>query len=148
MTKQRAFWKTKSLSKMSKDEWESLCDGCGQCCVYKLEDEDSGSIHLTNVACQLLDLDTCRCSDYDNRREQVEDCLVITPQTIADYHWLPSSCAYRLLADGHDLKWWHPLVSGNPRTVHEAGISIYGKVISEEYIHPEQLEEHIIEWQN
>ncbi len=126
------FWKTKPLEKMSQSEWESLCDGCGKCCLAKLEDEDSGEIHWTTVGCRLFDAATCRCRDYTHRLAEVSDCVQLTPENVRTITWLPRTCAYRLVAEGHDLYWWHPLVSGNAETVHEAGISVRGRVTASE----------------
>ncbi|PRD45230.1 YcgN family cysteine cluster protein [Phyllobacterium phragmitis] len=124
----RPFWQTKTLEELSRKEWESLCDGCGRCCLHKLQDEDTDEIYLTSVACTLLDADTCQCSDYPDRRKKVPDCVFLTPEIVHESAWLPKTCGYRLVAEGQDLYWWHPLVSGDPNTVHEAGISVRGKV--------------------
>jgi uncharacterized cysteine cluster protein YcgN (CxxCxxCC family) len=138
------FWKTKSLAKMTRAEWESLCDGCGRCCLHKLRDDDTGAVWWTNVACRLLDRGTCRCTDYDNRRRRVPDCVRLTPQALKEIDWLPPSCAYEVLRRGEDLAWWHPLVSGDPETVHSAGISVRGRAIDERKAG--QLDHHLAEW--
>lgn len=141
------FWQTKTLEEMSETEWESLCDGCGRCCLVKLEDEDSGRIHFTDVGCTLLDGETCRCRDYPNRQAKVADCVRLTPQTVRSLTWLPPTCAYRLVREGHDLYWWHPLVSGDPDTVHTAGVSVRGRVsASEDEIPLEDLVDRIVAW--
>lgn len=123
-----AFWKSTPLEDMSPQQWESLCDGCGKCCLAKLEDEDTGEIHFTSVGCRLFDARTCRCSDYENRLAKVNDCIRLTPDNVRTIAWLPATCAYRLVANGEDLPQWHPLVSGRADSVHEAGISVRGRV--------------------
>lgn len=138
------FWRTKTLGEMTRAEWESLCDGCGRCCLHKLRDEDSGELAWTEVACRLLDLQSCRCTDYGNRKARVPDCVKLTPKRVAEIDWLPPSCAYRLLRDGQDLPWWHPLVSGDPETVLQAGISVRGKAVRER--DAGALEDHVVAW--
>lgn len=140
------FWENKSLSEMSGEEWESLCDGCAKCCLHKLEDDDGGEIYYTRVACAYLDLSTCRCKDYQNRLRAVPDCVQLRPEDVSEFHWLPSTCAYRLVAEAKPLPDWHHLISGSANTVHEAGMSVRGRVLSEEQVHPEGLEEHIVRW--
>lgn len=140
----RPFWETKPLTALSHEEWESLCDGCGQCCLLKVEDEDTGGIYLTRLGCKLLDTKTCQCRDYPNRKKKVPDCLSIGPDDIARLSWLPKTCAYRTLAEGRALEWWHPLLSGDPETVHEAGISVRGWARSEKGIKPSAIARYII----
>ena len=140
------FWRVKALQDLTPEEWEALCDGCGRCCLNKLEDEDTAELYFTNVACHLLDLTSCRCRDYSRRVELVPDCLALTSGQPEMFEQLPDTCAYRLRAEGQPLPEWHPLVSGDPESVHIAGISVRGKVVSEEYIHPDQLPEHMISW--
>ena len=141
------FWRRKSLAEMTETEWESLCDGCGRCCLNKLEEEDSGKIYFTDVGCRLLDGETCRCGDYANRKAQVPDCVRLTPQNVGRLPWLPPTCGYRLVAEGRDLYWWHPLVSGDPESVHAAGVSVRGRVgASEDYMPHQTLEDRIVSW--
>ena len=139
------FWVSKGLDEMSPAEWEALCDGCGQCCLLKVEDEDTGVIYLTHLACRLLNVGTCRCSDYEHRHKSVPDCVRIGPKQARELTWLPKSCAYRLLAEGRELAWWHPLVSGDPETVHQAGVSVRGWARSEKGIRPSAIAKYIID---
>jgi uncharacterized cysteine cluster protein YcgN (CxxCxxCC family) len=132
------FWERKSLREMTAAEWESLCDGCGLCCLVRFEDEDTGEVVPTRVHCRLFDAAACRCQDYENRKAQVPDCIKLTPGNIRDLPWMPLSCAYRRLAEGKPLPRWHPLVTGDPQSVHRAGVSVRGKTISESVLaHPE-----------
>jgi uncharacterized cysteine cluster protein YcgN (CxxCxxCC family) len=140
------FWEVKKLEEMSTVEWESLCDGCAKCCLLKLEDDETGEVHYTKVVCRYLDQEQCRCTVYPQRNELVPACVWLTREDIPKFHWLPMTCAYRLLAEGKPLPEWHPLVSGDPDSVHQAGISIKGRALSEEYVHPDGLQEHIIHW--
>ena len=127
----KPFWRTKKLEEMTREEWESLCDGCGLCCLIRFEDEETGEVFPTRVHCKLFDSDLCRCSDYANRKQHVPDCIKLTPFNIEALEWMPKSCGYRRLYEGRDLAWWHPLVSGDPETVHTAGVSIRGQTFSE-----------------
>ena len=140
------FWEEKSLSEMSREEWESLCDGCARCCLLKLEDEDTDELYYTSVVCRYLDREKCRCSEYSERTRLVPDCLQVTVDNVNDLYWMPQSCAYRLLAEGKTLPQWHPLVSGNPHSVDEAGISVCKFAISEDEVSSiEELENYIID---
>ncbi len=129
---QEPFWQRKALDQMTVQEWESLCDGCGLCCLIRFEDEETGEIFPTRVACKLLDQHLCRCKDYANRKAHVPDCIKLTPGNIDALNWMPRSCAYRRLHEGRGLASWHPLISGDPESVHRAGVSIRGQTISEE----------------
>jgi uncharacterized cysteine cluster protein YcgN (CxxCxxCC family) len=146
-TSTQPFWRTTTLEAMNREQWESLCDGCGRCCLIKLEDEDSGAILATDIGCKLFDGTSCRCKDYPNRSSQVPDCVTLTPDAVRSLRWLPPTCAYRLVAEGRDLPWWHPLVSGDPETVVQAGVSVRGRVFaSEDEIDEEDVVERIVNW--
>ncbi|TMJ15652.1 MAG: YcgN family cysteine cluster protein [Alphaproteobacteria bacterium] len=136
------FWE-KPLANLSREEWESLCDGCGKCCLHKLEDDLSGEVHPTNVACKLLDLNSGRCSNYRGRRALVPDCLRLSPVNVERFAWLPTTCAYRLRSEGKPLPEWHYLISGDPESVHRAGISVRGWTISE--VDAGDLQNHLVD---
>ena len=140
------FWETKTLRQMSSEEWESLCDGCARCCLHKLEDQESEEVFYTDVACQYLEQDACRCTEYQDRNRLVPNCVWLTPDDVDTFHWLPTTCAYRLIAEGQALPSWHPLVSGRAESVHEAGISVAGRCVSEAFVHDEDFEDRIIRW--
>lgn len=140
------FWETKPLDALNREEWEALCDGCGRCCLLKIEDEDSGDLYYTNVVCQYHDSERCRCTAYRQRSLLVPDCIKVTPEVARDRTWLPDTCAYRLLAEGRALFDWHPLISGDPDSIHRAGISVRERVIPEQYVHPDELQEHLVHW--
>lgn len=142
----KPFWELKSLAEMSMDEWESLCDGCGRCCLRKLEDEATGEVAYTDVACRLLDVKTCRCRNYSKRQTLVDDCVSLKPGDTSPLRWMPTTCAYRLLDEGKPLPDWHPLRSGSRHSVHAAGISVRGRCTSEEHVHEEEVETRIIGW--
>jgi uncharacterized cysteine cluster protein YcgN (CxxCxxCC family) len=139
-----AFWKKKSLSEMTPHEWEMLCDGCGRCCLHKLEDERTGEITPTYVSCRYLDIQRCRCTIYHDPYRLPRYCKKLSPENVRQFTWLPATCAYRRIAEGKPLEWWHPLVTGNPETVHEADISVRDKVVSESIVHPEDMEQFIV----
>jgi hypothetical protein len=136
------FWENKSLAQLTTDEWEALCDGCGRCCLQKLKNPTTGKIYYTWVACHLLDIESCRCTDYDLRHILVSDCLELHPENILRLRWLPKTCAYRLRAEKKPLPEWHPLISGDPNTVHGAGISVRGRAISELRVRPDDIEKY------
>jgi uncharacterized cysteine cluster protein YcgN (CxxCxxCC family) len=142
---ERPFWETKTLRQMNRAEWEALCDGCGKCCIHKLEDEETGELFPTNVACRLLDRRSGRCSDYKHRKALVPECVRLTPEKLDGIDWLPSTCAYLLLHQGKPLPEWHPLVTGDPESVHTAGISVRGWTVSED--DAGDLEHHLVERQ-
>lgn len=127
----RPFWEHKKLEEMTVPEWESLCDGCGLCCLIRFEDEETGEIIPTRVHCKLFDAGACRCTDYENRKKHVPDCIKLTPHNIDDLQWMPPSCAYRRLHEGKSLPQWHPLITGDPESVHKAGVSVRGQTVSE-----------------
>ncbi len=141
------FWKTKTLAEMSEAEWESLCDGCGKCCLVGLEDADTGEVYLTDVACKLLDGQSCRCKDYPNRKQFVPDCVKLTPENVPTLSWLPRTCAYRLVHEGRDLFPWHPLNTGDPESVHAANVSVRGKTRPEGRMKTRHLIKRITQWE-
>lgn len=138
------FWEIKSLVEMSTEEWESLCDNCGKCCLIKLEDEETGEIVFTSAVCDLIDLDTCRCTRYSERCTLVPECIDLKQHDFAEYNWLPSTCAYRLLTDGEPLPAWHPLMTGSAESVRDAGVSISSYAIKESQV--DDFEDHVIGW--
>ena len=138
------FWKTKTLADMTTAEWESLCDGCGRCCMLKLEDEDTDEIYMTRIACKLLDIGKCRCQDYPKRHKKVPDCLQLNVELVQSLSWLPETCAYRLVDEGQDLAWWHPLVSGDPESVHQAGVSVRTWAMVETPTRAEELHRYLV----
>jgi uncharacterized cysteine cluster protein YcgN (CxxCxxCC family) len=140
------FWETRSLESLNSEEWEALCDGCGRCCLLKLEDQDSGQLFYTNVVCEYHDNERCLCTRYAERCQLVPDCIEVTPDVARNANWLPDTCAYRLLARGKPLYDWHPLLSGDADSVHQADVSVRGKTVSEQYVHPDELEEHLVHW--
>jgi len=140
------FWEHKSLSELSPAQWEALCDGCALCCLHKLEDEDSSEVFYTSVRCRYLDEKACRCSDYQHRSQLMPNCVQLDASNVDEFHWLPGSCAYRLVAEGKPLQDWHPLISGDADSVHRAGISLRGRSISDEFVHPDGYDEHIVHW--
>ena len=141
------FWKTTPLYKMDQAQWESLCDGCGKCCLLKLEDEDTGEIAYTRLHCRLLDDQTCRCKDYQNRKKIVEDCVILTPAGVEEIKWMPRTCAYRLVHEGQDLPDWHHLKCGDRTRVHTLGHSIKGRTVSEDTVFDEDPQDWIVDWE-
>lgn len=145
MTITKDFWINKTLAEMTTEEWEALCDGCGICCMYKIEDADTGDVELTSVACRFLDLEHITCQLYDARFSAMPTCIKLTPSKVEKLGWLPDTCAYRLIMQGKPLPDWHPLVSGDANTVHKAGISVMGKAHRESEVNIEHLEDYIVE---
>ncbi len=141
-----AWWNEKALDELDRDQWEALCDGCAKCCLHKLEDEESGDIFYTRVRCRYLDEASCRCTDYPHRSTLVPNCIQLEPGELDGLSWLPATCAYRLRAQGLPLPSWHYLESGSRETVHAAGVSIRGRAVSDEYVHPDGFDEHIVHW--
>jgi uncharacterized cysteine cluster protein YcgN (CxxCxxCC family) len=143
----KPFWEVKPLEALDQAEWESLCDRCGRCCMVKLEDEDTGHIHATDIACKLFDAGACACSSYATRRKKVRDCIKLTPRSVRAIRWLPATCAYRMVSEGRPLEPWHPLISGSAETVHAAGISVRGRIGgTERTVALEDYPRHIVEW--
>ena len=140
------WWNSKALDELTGQEWESLCDGCAKCCLHKLEDADTGEVFYTKVRCRYLDEDNCRCTDYANRSVLVPNCIQLSADKLDELGWLPSTCAYRLRFENKPLPDWHPLVAGDSKALHKAGISIRGRSISDEYVHADGFDEHIVHW--
>ena len=140
------YWKTKNMAEMSRKEWESLCDGCGKCCCIRLEDEDTADIYITDVVCKLFDSNTCQCTDYPNRSKKVPDCVTLTPDNVDKLHWMPQTCAYRLIAEGKDLPDYHHLVSGSRDTIHAVGMSVQDAVVSELQVDEDELHHRLVVW--
>ena len=140
------FWKNKKLAEMNREEWEALCDGCARCCLYKLQDDETGELFYTNVVCRLLDTYRCTCGNYPQRAKLVPTCLVLDPELVTRLNWMPKTCAYRLLAEGSPLPEWHPLVSGDRNSVHRAGISVRYRIVEEKDADMDQLEDYIVDW--
>lgn len=142
----KKYWETVPLAEMTKDQWESLCDGCGKCCLLKLEDEEDGELTYTNIACRLFDDTTCRCMNYSLRKMMVEGCIILTPESLPKtQEWLPKTCAYRRIAEGKPLAEWHPLISGSRETVHKAGVSMLNATVPEYEVAEENWYDHAID---
>lgn len=145
-SKLERFWETKSLEELNKEEWEALCDGCGQCCRVRFQDSETDKVATTTIVCQLLDLRTRQCSNYSQRHQLVPDCVELNAENVKAFSWLPETCAYRLRAAGQPLADWHPLNSGSRDSVRRAGVSVDGQVVSEHHVHPEDVQQHILKW--
>jgi len=146
MTLEKEFWKKKSLEQFTPEEWEALCDGCSKCCLFKLQESPDEPIKFTNVVCRYMDMETCVCTDYVHRHQNVPDCVYLTPKLAREANWLPKTCAYYLIAHGQDLPWWHPLKTGSRTSTKRAGASVFGKVESESDIDSEDLEDMVVDW--
>ena len=140
------FWETKNLIDMNENEWESLCDKCGKCCVIKLEDFDTQEVHYTNVSCKLLCEKSASCKDYENRKSIVPDCIILSPDNLKDLKWMPETCAYKLLNEGKNLPYWHPLLSGNDKEIVNSGNSVKNRVTNENEIKIKDLPDYIFNW--
>jgi len=145
MTIRKGFWRHKKLTELSPEEWEAICDGCGICCLYKVEYEDTSEVELTNIVCRFLDLECIRCQLYDDRHSAMPTCIKLTPSEVATIKWLPETCAYLLIMRGQPLPDWHPLESGNPQSIHDRGISVKGKVIRETEADLNRIEDYVID---
>lgn len=141
-----SFWQGRKLAELSADEWESLCDGCAQCCAHKLEDEDSGAVAITDIACRLLDVKECRCASYSKRNEEVPACLPLNPERVTQFSWLPDTCGYRRVAEDRPLPYWHHLLTGDKELVHTLGVSVKNQLVKEESIEESDWQEHVIRW--
>jgi hypothetical protein len=146
VTNRKPFWETKNLGELNQTEWESLCDGCGQCCLIRFEDSETGAVGTTSVVCRLFEVESCRCSRYSERHHLVQDCVRLDPDSVSDFSWLPKTCAYRLLDEGRPLYEWHPLLAGNRDEIRRSGVSVYGNVVSEKNVHPDDLAWQIVKW--
>ena len=142
--KEKPFWETIPLMEMNKQQWESLCDGCAKCCLHKLEDEDTGEVHYTEIVCRYLDRDTCNCTEYKHRQELVPNCVWLKPEDVKEFHWLPSSCSYRLISEGKPLPKWHHLRSGDKDLIHKRNQSMRRKGIPDDKIPEDDWQDHII----
>lgn len=140
-----AFWQKKKPKDLTRQEWESLCDGCGLCCLHKIQDEDTDEVFYTCVCCRLLDTETFRCTNYSQRSEIIPNCAVLTPEKASEFHWLPYTCAYRCLSEGRDLPEWHPLLTGDPLSAHQTEISMFGKVVREQDVDPDDIDAFVME---
>lgn len=141
-----SWWNEQPLEALTVDQWEALCDGCAKCCLHKLEDAGTGKVYYTKIRCQFMNADSCQCECYDQRSERVPECIDLKKHEVSSLHWLPSTCAYRLRSEGKPLPDWHYLVSGDRNSVHRAGVSIRGRAISDEFVHPDGYDEHIVKW--